>query len=65
MEAVGQEEALISADYIIKSFFFSLSLSTDVCTWLGEIDRYTPTHAKICSAVGTGVRGDVFDHLIL
>lgn len=39
--------------------------SAAVCTSLSETDRYTQTHAKIRSAVGAGVGGALFDHLIL
>lgn len=64
MEVVTQEDTHIKPDYIIIfSCYFPESAA--VCTSLSETDRYTLTHAKICSGVGVGVGGALFDHLIL
>lgn len=49
----------------MSSHVFFPPESAAVCTLLIETDRYTVTHAKIRSAVGTSFGGALFDHLIL
>lgn len=60
MTAIIQEETHIRVDYTVI-----FPVSAAVCTSLSETDRYTVTHAKIRSAVGAGVGGALFNHLIL
>ena len=63
MGIVTQEELTLEL-IILLSFSVFLSQNLQLFA-LRETDRYTVTHAKIRSAVGAGVGGALFDHLIL
>lgn len=60
LTSIKQEETHIRVDYTII-----FPVSAAVCTSLSQTDRYTARHAKIRSAVGAGVGGALFNHLIL